>query len=209
MKLNKKIVVMFIILIQLFSAKIIYAEEVSKNYTDRDYAITPFSALMVLESLDKFSVLAGYSFKLAVICSDNDLGSIRSQLLKEYFRSTLEESGGMLIHTSAPLILEDSVEISNGVSKCFKILVQVAYVYELEHFETETYSVQRMLGIFEAFISVTDVFDDDMKEILTENAKMIRDSKSVLSRPLQYHLSLYLNALRRRQILLSVATSKQ
>lgn len=209
MKLVLKFVVMFFLILQLHGLRIAQAEEVGKSSLIREYAVTPLAALTILEALDQFPKLSDNNFKLAIGCSDYDLKSIRKQLLRGYFQSTLQEVDGKLIHNSAPFIFEDTVKITSGVTRCLKILVETAYAYEIKNFEYETYSVQRLLGLYEGFISLQDTFDDELKLDLSNKAQLFRELRSVLPTSLQFHLSGYLISLRKRQIINAIESSKK
>lgn len=192
----------------VFSNKAL-ADESSKVDLPRNYAITPLSALSVLESIDNFPKLSELSYQLSLSCSAYDLRSLRQQILRGYFSSTLKEIDGKLIRMPVAFIHEEAVEISGGVVNCLRSLVQVSFVNILDQYGHSTYSLQRLLGIYEAFISLTDTFDHELKEFLTETAQVLRQGKSVLPSELQLHLSIYLTSLRKRQIITSNAYSKK
>lgn len=209
MNFIKKFSTVLLFILFLVIGNTAFAEESSKIDFARDYAITPLSALSVLESIDQFPKLSEQSYKLAISCSAYDLRSLRQQILRGYYRSTLREVDGKLIRMPVAFITEETVEISGGVTNCLKILVQVSFVFELDRYDRSTYSLQRLLGMYEAFVSLTDVFDHELKAGLTETASMLREGKSVLSSELQLHLSIYLTSLRKRQIITSNAYSKK
>lgn len=209
MNFTKKFITVLVFVLHLVTVNNALADEILKIDSVRDYAITPLSAISVLESIDQFPKLSEQSYKLAISCSAYDLRSLRQQILRGYYRSTLKELDGRLIRIPIAFIHEETIGISAGVVNCLRLLVQVAYVHELDRYDRSTYSQQRLLGIYEAFISLTDTFDHDLKELLTETAWLLREGKSVLSTELQLHLSIYLSSLRKRQIITSNAYSKK
>lgn len=209
MKFVLKFLLMFVIAFQLFNPKTVQAEEVSSINSVRDYGVTPFSALMLLETLDQFPKLAGYNFKLTIDCSDYDLRSIRQQLLRGYFRSSFQEVEGRLMHVSPIYETGDTVEVTRGVTGCLKALINEAYAHEIKDFQFETTKVKKILGLYESYISLCDSFDEELKADLSEKARMLNELRPVLSRQLQFHLTEYLISLHKRHIIFSTLSSKK
>lgn len=209
MKSVLKFVLMSVLTFQLYGLRTAQAEEVLSINSAREYGVTPFSALMLLETLDQFPKLAGYNFKLAIDCSDYDLRSIRQQLLRGYFRSSFQEVDGKIIHVSPIYETGDTVEITRGVTGCLRALVDVAYAYEIKDFQFETTRVKKILGLYESYISLCDSFDEELKADLSEKAMMFNELRPVLSRQLQFHLTEYLISLHKRHVIYSTMSSKK
>jgi|GEM_PF-6860204 len=209
MKSGLKFISMLFLICQVCKPASAQAFDVFKTYPGLNYAVTPFAALTLLESLDQFPKLAISNSKLTEACSDYELRSIRKQLLQGYFRSTFEEVDGQLIHLSPAKLIDDSVEVEQDESKCFETLIETAYNFEVANFKYETYTVQRFLGLYEAYISLCDSFDDKLKSDLTKKALLLEELKVVLPDITKFHLAAYLKSLRKRGIITATETSKK